>query len=122
MTLLQPLIEDIPIERQPEIDAGPIVLINYFTLDRADEDAFLTAWMADAAFMRKQPGLISTQLHRAIGDVPTYLNYAIWETTTQYRAAFTDTEFRATLNNYPASVRAFPHLFQKIAIPGACVA
>jgi heme-degrading monooxygenase HmoA len=122
MTVLQSLVQEFPIERQLEIDAGPIVLINYFTLDGADEDAFLKAWMADAAFMRQQPGLISTQLHRAVGDVPTYLNYAIWETTAQYRAAFTNPEFRATLKNYPASVRAFPHLFQKIAVPGACVA
>ncbi len=41
MALLQPLNQDFPIERQIEIDAGPVVMVNYFTLDNADEEAFL---------------------------------------------------------------------------------
>ena len=122
MALLQPFDQDFPIERQLEIDAGPVVMVNYFTLDKADEDGFLKAWMADAAYMRKQAGYISTQLHRAIGESPTYLNYAIWESTAHYRAAFTNPEFRATLKDYPTSAKASPHLFQKVAVPGACVA
>jgi quinol monooxygenase YgiN len=122
MTILQALDQAFPIDSQLAIDAGPVVLVNYFTLDQADEAAFLKAWRADAAYMGKQPGLISTQLHRAIGESPTYLNYAVWEDTAQYRAAFTNPEFRATLNDYPASVKAFPHLFEKVAIPGVCVA
>jgi heme-degrading monooxygenase HmoA len=122
MTVLQSLDQGFPIERQLGIDAGPVVLVNYFTLDETDEEAFLEAWMADSAYFRRQPGYISTQLHRAIGDSPTYLNYAVWESTALYRAAFTDPEFRATLKNYPASTKAFPRLFQKVAVPGACVA
>ncbi len=51
-----------------------------------------------------------------------YLNYAIWESTDLYRAAFTNPKFRATLRDYPASAKASPHLFQKVAIPGPCVA
>ncbi|AWV02190.1 hypothetical protein DM992_22300 [Burkholderia sp. JP2-270] len=34
-----------------------------------------------AEFMKRQPAYISTQLHRALGDSPTYLNYAIREST-----------------------------------------
>ncbi len=122
MALLQPFDRDVPIEPQLEIDAGPVVMVNYFTLDSADEEAFLKAWMADAAHMKKQPGYISTQLHRAIGEGTTYLNYAIWESTGHYRAAFTNPAFRATLKDYPASAKASPYLFQKVAVPGACVA
>jgi heme-degrading monooxygenase HmoA len=122
MVLLQRFDQDHPIEHQLEIDAGPIVMINYFTLDEGDEESFLRAWTADAAFMRKQPGYISTQLHRALGGGSTYLNYAVWESTALYRAAFTHPDFRATLKDYPASAKATPYLFQKVAVPGACVA
>src|SRR5215475_4555601 len=117
MSLLRPLDPGFPIERQLEVDATPVVLVNVFTLDKADEQIFLKAWQDDAAFMKRQPGFISTQLHRAIGESPTYLNYAVWQTTADFRAAFSHPEFRAKLSNYPSSSVASPHLFQKVAIP-----
>lgn len=122
MSLLRPLDPAFPIERQLELDAGPVVLVNVFMLDRADEDAFLTAWQADALVMKRQPGFISTQLHRAIGESPTYLNYAVWESTAAFRAAFTHPDFVAKLSDYPSSAVASPHLFRKVAAPGVCVA
>src|SRR5262249_11391157 len=122
MSLLRPLDPAFPIERQIAIDAAPAVLVNVFTLDKADEQSFLQAWQTDAAFMKRQPGFISTQLHRAIGESPTYLNYAVWESTTHFRSAFTHPEFRAKLSSYPHSAVASPHLFQKVAVPDICVA
>ncbi|KVN32293.1 antibiotic biosynthesis monooxygenase [Burkholderia pyrrocinia] len=121
MPQLRPLDPEFPIERQIPIDAAPAILVNVFTLDIPDEPAFLQAWQEDAAFMKRQPGFISTQLHRAIGARPTYLNYAVWESTAHFRAAFTHPEFRAKLTAYPASAVASPHLFQKVAVPGICV-
>ena len=111
-----------PIDRQIALDAGPVVLVNVITLDKSDEEALLKAWQADAAFMKRQPGFISTQLHRAIGDSPTYFNSAVWGSTSLYRAAFTNPEFRKGLSAYPRSVVAAPHLFQKVAVSGICVA
>ncbi|MBY3200237.1 antibiotic biosynthesis monooxygenase [Rhizobium laguerreae] len=122
MSLMRPMDPAFPIDRQIAIDASAIVLINLFTLDKADEQAFLDAWQADAAFMKRQPGFISTQMHRAVGESPAYLNYAVWESTADFRAAFSHPEFRAKLSAYPSSAVASPHLFQKIAVPGICVA
>ena len=122
MSLLRPLDPSFPIERQLGIDAGPVVLVNVFALDTADEQAFLRTWQDDAEFMKRQPGFISTQLHRAIGESPTYLNYAVWETTAAFRAAFIHPGFVAKLSAYPSSAVASPHLFQKVAVPGICVA
>ena len=122
MSLLRPFDPAFPIDRQLVIDAGPVVLVNVFTLDKADEQSFLQVWQDDAAFMKRQPGFISTQLHRAIGESPTYLNCAVWQTTAHFRAAFTHPEFRAKISAYPASAVASPHLFQKVAVPGICVA
>lgn len=122
VTMLRPLDPAFPIERQIGIDAVAVVLVNIFTLDKADEDAFLKVWQEDAVFMKRQPGFIATQLHRAIGDSPTYLNYAVWESTAHFRAAFTHPEFRAKLSSYPSSSIATPHLFRKVAVPDVCVA
>lgn len=121
MLLLRPLDPSFPIERQLPIETSPVVLVNIFTLDKA-EQAFLQTWQDDAEFMKRQPGFISTQLHRAIGDSPTYLNYAVWESTAAFRAAFTHPQFVAKLSLYPSSAVASPHLFQKVAVPGICVA
>ena len=94
-----------PIQQQIAIDAA-VVLVNVFTLAAADEADFLAVWKDDAEFMKRQPGFISTQLHRALGDSPTYLNYAIWESTEAFRAAFTHPEFVAKLSAYPSSAVA----------------
>jgi hypothetical protein len=58
----------------------------------------------------------------AASESPTYLNYAVWESTAVLRAAFNHPEFRETLSVYPSSAVASPHLFQKVAAPGVCVA
>lgn len=121
-SLIRPLDAAFPIQRQIALDAAPAILVNVFTLDRADEQAFLRAWQDDAHFMKGQRGFISTQLRRAIGESPTYLNYAVWDSTADFRAAFTHPEFQAKLSTYPASAVATPHLFQKVAVPGICVA
>jgi heme-degrading monooxygenase HmoA len=122
MAQFRPLDPAFPIDRQIAIDTGPVVLVNVFTLAPADEETFLRVWQNDADFMKRQPGFISTQLHRAVGESPTYLNYAVWETNAHFRAAFSHPEFRAKLSAYPSSAMASPHLFQKVAVSGICVA
>jgi heme-degrading monooxygenase HmoA len=122
MSMLRAFDPAFPIQRRIAIDASPVILINPFTLEKADEQTFLRVWQDDAAFMKRQPGFISTQLHRAIGESPTYLNYAVWESNAAFRAAFTNPEFLAKLSDYPSSIVASPHLFQKVAVPGICVA
>src|ERR1700690_4462541 len=103
MPLMRPLDPHYPIERQLAVDATSVVMVNVFTLEKADEQNFLQARRNDAAFLKHQPGFISTQLHRAIGESPTYLNYAVWESTADFRSAFTHPEFRAKLSDYPSS-------------------
>jgi len=122
MPSMRPLDPAFPIERQIAIEASSVVLVNVFTLDKADEQIFLQAWQDDALFMKRQPGFIAAQLHRAIGESPTYFNYAVWESTADFRSAFMHPEFRAKMSAYPSSAVASPHLFQKVAVSGVCVA
>jgi len=122
MLNLRPLDPVVPIERQLEASATPVVLVNIFTVAEADIPALLTAWENDANWMKRQPGFISSQLHRAIGGSCMFLNYAVWDSVDQFRAAFTHPDFRNALGAYPSSVVAQPHLFSKVAVPNLCVA
>ena len=53
MSLLRPLDPAFPIERQIAIDCSPVVLVNAFTLDSADEQNLLKAWQDDAVLMKR---------------------------------------------------------------------
>src|SRR3954451_12732350 len=121
MAQMRPLDPAFPIDRQLEIDASSVVLVNIFTVDPAEEQALLDAWKGDAEIMQRLPGYISTQLHRAVGDSPMYLNYAVWESTALFRAAFANPDFRPKAAAYPPPAVASPHLFQKVAVSGLCV-
>lgn len=123
MVQMTPLDPTFPIQRQlGEGETGPIVLVNFFMMDAADEAPFLQVWTDDAAYMKTRPGYISTQLHRAVGASPTYLNYAIWESLDAFRRAFGDPGFQAKMAAYPASAVASPHIFKRVPVPGVCVA
>lgn len=122
MINVKPLDPAFPIQQQLGVDAGPVVLLNVFTVDPSDQAALVEAWRDDALWMKQQPGYISTQLHKAVGESSMYLNYAIWNSVAEYRAAFTNPEFQNALRHYPSSAVASPHLFEKIAVPDCCVA
>ena len=122
MLTLRPLDPVVSIEEQLQSTAAPVVLVNLFTVAEADIPALLSAWEKDANWMKRQPGFISTQLHRAIGGSCVLLNYAVWESVDRFRAAFTHPDFVSALTAYPSSAIAQPHLFSRVAVPNLCVA
>lgn len=101
---------------------GSVVLVNIFTIDPSEEEELLAAWSHDAAYMKEQPGYISTQLHKAIAGSSVFINYAVWESVESFRAAFMQPEFQKRIGAYPESAVTSPHLFKKLAVPGHCVA
>ena len=122
MSHLRPLDPLVPIGQQLHATAAPVVLVNIFTLAEEDVPALMSAWENDANWMKRQPGFISTQLHRAIGGSCVFMNYAVWDSVEQFRAAFTHPEFRDKVSAYPSSAVAQPHLFTKVAVPNLCTA
>ena len=114
--------EKVSIQAQLEDAGGPVILINKFAVKPDEAEELVRAWADDAAWMKLQPGFISTQLHRGIAGSGVFLNYAVWESTAHFRAAFTNPEFRAKLCRYPSSTLVSPHLFRKVAVSGICVA
>jgi len=122
MLAIRPLDTKVPINGQLGANVSPVILINVFTVDPADVDALLKAWEYDANWMKRQPGYISTQLHRGIAGSWVFLNYAVWESVAHFRAAFTHPEFARALDAYPSSAVAQPHLFSRVAVPNLCAA
>jgi len=103
-------------------DDGPVVLINEFNVAPEDVEQFLEVWADDAAFMKQQPGFISTQLHRGTAGSCTFMNVAVWESSRALGAAFGSPDFQERAARYPESAVAAPHVFRKVAVPGICVA
>lgn len=122
MTTFNEMDKHVTLHEQLEEGGGPVVLVNLFTVEPEEAEQLMAAWADDAAFMKRQPGFISTQLHRGIAGSGAFLNYAVWESVEHFRRAFDNPEFQAKLDRYPASAIASPHLFRKVAVDGMCVA
>ena len=121
MLQLRPLDANVPIFQQLTVDVSPVVLVNVFEVGETDIPALVQAWEHDANWMKQQPGYISTQLHRGIAGSTVFLNYAVWESVAHFRAAFNHPNFKAAMEQYPASAVASPHLFTRLAVPNLCV-
>ena len=87
---LREMDEQTTYRQQLEQDNGPVVLINQFTVAPEDAQHFLEVWADDAAFMKQQPGFVSTQLHRGTAGSMTFINLAVWESAAALGAAFRD--------------------------------
>ncbi len=121
MLQIKPLDENVPIFQQINSELAPVVLVNIFHVAAADIPALMEAWEADANWMKKQPGYISTQLHQGIAGSNVFMNYALWESVAHFRAAFTHPEFMDALGRYPSSAVASPHLFTRLTVPNLCI-
>lgn len=120
MVEIKSLDENISIMQQLATDQSQVVLINLFDVAKEDTQALIKAWENDANWMKKQPGYISTQLHRGIAGSTVFINYAVWESVEHFRNAFTHPEFQNTLKAYPSSAVASPHLFETVAVENLC--
>ena len=114
--------EKVTLFSQLKEGGGPVILINKFNVASAEVEPWLETWAKDAKFMKRQPGFISTQLHRGIGGSCVFVNYAVWETVEDFKRAFSHPEFQEAIKQYPPSAVGSPHLFHKLAVPGICVA
>ena len=74
-----------------------VILINPFEVPEgiADED-FLSGWERAAEYMRRQPGFVRSDLHRALrpGARFRFINIAEWASPEDFQAAVGTEEFR----------------------------
>jgi hypothetical protein len=55
-----------------------------------------------SAIMRRQPGLISAQLHLDIAGSSLFMNCIVWETVDDFKRGYELPELQAQLKQYPA--------------------
>jgi heme-degrading monooxygenase HmoA len=91
--------EQVTYMQQLQEPGGPVVLINQFNVAPEDADRFLEVWANDASFMKRQPGFISTQLHRGTAGSTTFMNMAVWESAEALGKAFHAPTSRNTPRN-----------------------
>jgi quinol monooxygenase YgiN len=104
---------------------GSVILINKFNVEPNKVEQFLKDWGDDAINFKQQPGFISAQLHKGIGQSSVFINYAVWESMEHYKQAinkmlFTPESPSPLLKYDDDSLVISPHLFKKIAVPGIC--
>jgi len=122
MAIFVEMDERVGIFAQMEEDAGPVILINKFSVSPEEFDQFLKGWATEAKKFKQQPGFISTQLHKGIGGSGTFVNYAVWESAAHFKKAVSIVmDPQDKMSAYPPSTVASPHLFKKTAVPGICV-
>ncbi|MES5825329.1 antibiotic biosynthesis monooxygenase family protein [Streptomyces sp. RG80] len=119
---IQALDESTPLIKQFQSQTGPITLVNVFDVPEDLYDEFLKIWREDAAYMKGSPGCIQTQLHKGVAGSRLLVNVAVWESTEALFAAFSKPEFQQSAAKYPDGITAYPHIYEKIAVEGICVA
>jgi heme-degrading monooxygenase HmoA len=74
----------------------PVTLMNSFVVPEGRDDAFLELWTETSEYFRRQPGVLSLRLHRAVtpGAAYRYVNVARWASDAAYRAPHGTEEFR----------------------------
>jgi quinol monooxygenase YgiN len=112
----------VPLMAQFGTETGPIVLVNTFVVPADLYEEFLTIWKEDAAYMKAAPGCISAQLHKGTAGSSLLVNVAVWESTAALFAAFSTPEFQQSAAKYPEGIVAYPHIYERIAVEGVCVA
>ena len=92
-----PLDPNLSFDQQIVNNVAPVVLLSTFLVKHEHVDEFLAGFRKQFAIMRKQPGLISAQLHRGIAGSCLFMNYVIWESTDAFKRGFKSPEFQAQL-------------------------
>ncbi|MFJ6730134.1 antibiotic biosynthesis monooxygenase family protein [Streptomyces sp. NPDC091281] len=101
---------------------SPVTVINTFIAPEGQIDACLEAWRRECEVMTVQPGFISAQLYRGVGDSRVLTNVAVWESGDALKAVFARKDFADSLILPPDGSVAYPVLYEKMAMPGICVA
>jgi len=117
-----PMDPNLSFDQQIVNNVAPVVLLSTFLVKHEHVEEFLAGFRKQFAIMRKQPGLISAQLHRGIAGSCLFMNYVIWESTDAFKHGFESPEFQAQLKQYPPGTEVSAFMFQRVAVPGMCLA
>jgi heme-degrading monooxygenase HmoA len=72
-----------------ELTNKPVTAIVAYEVSAEDAERFLDSWHRAQGFMKDQPGLMSTKLHKAVSAAPDFrfVNVTRWENPDAFRSA-----------------------------------
>jgi heme oxygenase (mycobilin-producing) len=93
-----------------------VILINPFEVPQGKEDECLVFWEKAAEYMRRQPGFISTKLHKAVipGARFHFINVAEWESLERFQKAVENEEFKDLVAPFMTVFPHYPGLYEVI--------
>lgn len=93
-----------------------VILINPFEVTQGQEDECVVFWERVADYMRRQPGFISTRLHRAVAPEARFslINVAEWESAEHFYSAAASEEFKELVEPYMEVFPHYPGLYEVI--------
>lgn len=122
MTIMRELDPTTPLTAQLRERTGPIVVVNTLFVPRERHEEFLADWQHESAFMKSRPGFITAQLHRGTAGSQLFANVAVWENTESLARTHAEPEFRRRVSHGIDGMVVYPHVFQRMAVEGICVA
>ena len=93
-----------------------VILINPFEVPEGKEAKALATWERVRDWMKRQPGYISTRLHRAVTPDARFklINVAEWESVEAFQAAVNHKEFLELTQGVMEEFPHFPALYEVI--------
>ena len=93
-----------------------LIVINPFEVPEGKEKQALMTWEKFAEYFRKQPGYVSTKLHRAIKpDARFYLvSISEWTSADQFAAALQNPEVKTIADTAMTDLKYYPGLYEVI--------
>ena len=90
-----------------------VILINPFSVAPENAEHCLAFWDKAAEYMRRQPGFLSTRLHRALSPQAEhrYVNVAEWASAEDFQRAVSKPEFLALVADPEGRCPHAPELY-----------
>lgn len=93
-----------------------IIAINPFEVPKGKEYEALVMWEKFAEYFRKQPGYISTNLHRALGAEAKFhlVSISQWKSAEHFMTALQSPELKKIAESMSKEIQSYPGLYEII--------
>ncbi len=93
-----------------------IIVINPFEVPKEKESEALESWDKFADYFRKQPGYVSSKLHKAVNPEARFhlINVSEWESPQYFEAAVSNPEVQKLAEGMSPEIKYFPGLYEVI--------
>ncbi len=93
-----------------------VIVINPFEVPKGKEEQALAMWEKFAEYFCRQPGYVSTKLHRAINPDARFhiVSISEWASAEQFAAALSNPKVKAIAEGAMEDLRYYPGLYEVI--------